>query len=194
MADPQVAHAPTRLVGRPLRRGRLSWAGPVYVLGLAVFQLWRGATALGIVMVLLAGSLLVLQMRPPTVIDAAGIRRPWRWRSRFIPWAQVDAIVSRPAATAPGSAPRVSLVAGGRPVVLDDIPADQAALVARIGDRPLRRPPTPVIPVPPPRAKQRSDVDVEADVARRAAALDRGWSDLAAANRHRPPGARRPLS
>ena len=182
---------PSRVVGRRPRRG---WGGVVVLVwaaGFGVVEFWRGGGALAVVLIALAIMGVVSHGRPATVVDSTGIRRPWRWRHRFIGWSQVEAITTPPLTAAVGTVTRVALIGGGRPVMLDDIPVDQAALVARIGDRPLRPPPSfevPTLATIPPREKTRTDVDVEADVARRAAALKQGWTDLDAGNRHRPAG------
>lgn len=187
--DERAAEPPSRIVGQ-------RWAGrpPILAKGAAAFyvvygafQCWRGDVVLGCLLIVAGGLFVAMSVRPPTVVDATGISRPWRWRRRRIAWSEVDAIVVPPTGLEPPTAPRVALRAGGRPVRLDDIAPEQAALVARIGDRPLRRPPVPgVATTLPLREKLRTDSDVEADVARRAAALDRRWADLEAQNQHRP--------
>jgi hypothetical protein len=109
----------------------------------------------------------LLYLRPPTVVSATGVQRPWRLRS-VIGWGQVASV----AAPMPGKfAPRLNLVSG-KSVALDDIPADQSALVAAIGHRELLLPP-PYQPPPPslPSQRPRTDLEVEADVERRARAL-----------------------
>lgn len=165
----------------------LPWVFPVFYALFAVFHFVRGSVGLGVFAAAVAAAWVLVRLRPPTVVDYRGIRRPYRWRRRRIAWSEVDAIVVPPTGLEPPTAPRVALRAGGRPVRLDDIAPEQAALVARIGDRPLRRPPVPgVATTLPLREKLRTDSDVEADVARRAAALDRRWADLEAQNQHRP--------
>lgn len=108
-----------------------------------------------------------LHLRPPTVVSATGIRRPWRPRS-VIGWSQV-ASVSLPV---PGKfAPRLNL-RSGKSVVLDDIPGDQSSVIAEIGGKELLVPP-PYKPPPPslPSQRPRTDLEIEADVDRRARAL-----------------------
>lgn len=182
---------PSRVVGRRPRRGWGGLVGLVWAAGFGVFELWRGGGALAVLLIVLAVIGVLLQSRPATVVDSTAIRRPWRWRRRIIDWAQVEAITTPPPTATFGIVTRVALVGESRSVMLDDIPVDQAALVARIGGRPLRPPPTfpvPTLATTPPREKIRTDSDVEADVARRATALTKRWADLESENRHRPVG------
>ncbi|TKV58749.1 hypothetical protein FDO65_14640 [Nakamurella flava] len=193
-SDRQETGPAPRVVGQRWagRHPVLARVAATFYVGYGVFQCWRGDVVLGCLLVVAGGLFVLMSVRPPTVIDVRGIRRPYRWRRRFITWPEVEAIVVPPTGLEPAVAPRVALRAGGRPVPLEDIAPDQAALVARIGDRPLRRPPVPgVLITPPPREKVRTDVDVEADVARRAAALERRWVALEAQNRQRPRSASR---
>lgn len=179
-----------RVIGdrRSARRVGLTWLFPVFYVLFAVFHFVRGSVGLGVFAVAVAAAYVFLRLRPPTVVDERGIHRPYRWRRRFIAWPEVDAVVIPPTGLEPPTAPRVALVGGGRPVVLDDIPPDQAETVARIGDRPLHRPPVTGVPTVPltPRRKEPTDLDIEADVSRRAAALHQRWSEIEAENRHRP--------
>lgn len=182
--DPRPEGAPTRVVGRRVRRARSDWFLLMYLVAFGGFQVWRSDWVFVGVLAALGMVTVLVRRRPPTVVDASGITRPWRWRCRFIAWAEVDALVVSSGLV---QIVRVAVVGRRYPVALDDIPADQAALVAGIGNRPVRRLPAPGMTAPPPREKVPTEVDRRVDVDRRAAALHRGWADLDAENRHRPP-------
>lgn len=104
--------------------------------------------------------------RPPTVVTAEGISRPWR-RLSFLPWSLVDHVVH------PTYQPCVQLVTtAGRTVTLDDIQAPKASRVADLGQRPLK---PEALPVPRPIEREQTQREIEGDVARRAARLTAEW-------------------
>ena len=107
--------------------------------------------------------------RPPTVVDASVIRRPWRRRS-LVSWPEVASV----AAPEPGILGVRLTLTNGKTVRLRDIPAAESALVASIGGKELLAPPP--LRMPPPRATGvRSDIEIADDVARRAKALSDEW-------------------
>lgn len=100
-----------------------------------------------------------VQRRPPTVIDRSGIRRPGRLRRR-VAWSDVDAV----AAPQPGVFPARLVLANGKFLKLDDIPASDTAAVAALGGKPIL-PATPP-PTPPPRPVIPTDQEICADASR----------------------------
>jgi hypothetical protein len=106
---------------------------------------------------------------PPTLVDASGIRRPWR-RLSFVSWPDVATV----AAPEPGIVGVRLTLTNGKTVRLRDISAAESALVASIGGTELLAPPP--LRMPPARAAGvRSDVEIADDVARRAKALSDEW-------------------
>ena len=159
---------PTEIVGRrpPMTRKAIRFTVLLALLLVVLFvvQVARGRWTGLLLPALWTVVLLVQRLRPPTVVNASGIRRPWRRRSR-ISWVEVETV----AEPLPGHHPvRLNLV-GASPVSLDGIPAAQSAAVAALGEKQVTR----AVPMrlPPPRPGHRTDADIEADVARRARAL-----------------------
>lgn len=125
---------------------------------------------------LLGGSQLWMAKRPPTVISPSGMRRPWR-KVRFLSWEAVD-FIAAPVAGIYGT--RVTL-RSGKVVVLDDVPAAQSAVVAALGHKQVKaatRSPMPAQPV-----RERTAIDIYADVTRQAEVLARQRSELAERSR-----------
>jgi hypothetical protein len=134
-----------------------------------------------------AAILMARYLRPPTEVNSTGIHRPLRRRS-YILWDTVKTI----AAPAPEfHTVRINLI-NGTTIALHDIPASESATVAANGGKQI----TPAIPVrvPPRSPTRRTDQDLEADVARRAAALAAERADLERRyprlQRREPPSAR----
>ena len=159
---------PTEIVGRrpPMtpKASRVTVVLAVLFVLFVVVQVargrWTGLLVFGFWAVVLVGR----QALPRTVVDASGIRRPWHRRSH-IHWVDVETV----AEPLPGNYPVRLNLAGGSTVSLRDIPAAESAAVAALGGKQVART-VPVRP-PPPRPGQRTDADIEADVARRACAL-----------------------
>jgi hypothetical protein len=141
----------------------------VVLMGLAivvlfVWDMMRGRWSGLIIAPVFAAPALLQALRPPTVIDAEGIRRPWR-RPRMISWPEVASVL----------APQLGLdwtrirLTNGRTIDLTDVPPDRSAAVATLGgqsvvvEQQARRPALPAAP--------RTDREIEADVQRRAQAL-----------------------
>ena len=165
------------------RSWRLLAVGIVATLALAGWDISRGDFPLFPVLYLIAMGVSLL--RPLTVVDASGVRRPLRLR-RFVPWSEVAAV----AAPEPGALRVRLMLDGGRAITLDDIPAQQSAAVAELGGRELRRL-TPVS-IPAPRTiaaeRERTDQERAADVDRRARALAAQRAEMAAQAHLRPRG------
>lgn len=125
---------------------------------------------------------LAVSWRPPTVVSADGVRRPWRRPGR-VSWTDVVAVV----APQPGlSGMRLQLTSGKK--MLLDIPGDRTAAVAAIGGKEVVLPARPVVRPAPPRAPGlRTDQHVLADVTRQAAALARQREELAEQSRRLRP-------
>ncbi len=169
MQDPA---APIRIVGR---RPQLTRVARVVLAVTAVIwcallvwdvyrQRWSGPVLVGVWL----AAVLALRLRPPAVVDASGVRLPWRRRGH-LSWTEVDTV----AQTLPGySFVQLNMVDGST-VSLDGIPIAQAAAVAALGGKRVA-PPEPrrrSAVSPPPPARRPTDQDIEADVARRAQAL-----------------------
>ena len=166
-------------VSRAFRR----WQLVVFVL-LVGWALWQWRRGEGTFTLLSLGFLIVswvMTARPPTVVAAGGIRRPWRIR-RTVTWAEVDAV----AAPQLGVEQVRLLLTTGRTLTLDDIPAEHAAEVAALGGKELRRPVPLSLPRPAPR--EPTDAQRTADLDRRARALAEQWAELDAQAQLRPRG------
>jgi hypothetical protein len=95
MSEPRPGRA--SVVGRRPSASRRLTVGrgiliAVYAVLLAwdVYRLrWSSLAFAGVLIIMLAGLLL----RPPTVVDQSGIRRPWRRRS-FIAWTDVETVAA----------------------------------------------------------------------------------------------------
>ncbi len=114
--------------------------------------------------IVVAGAM-VGAFRPPTIVSAGGIRRPWRLRG-VIGWGQVASVMS-PTNGLPGV--RLQLTSG-KVVVLADISSEQTDVVASIGNKAVR-PMAPARTAPSTAHGEPTAMDVEADVVRRARAL-----------------------
>ncbi|WP_306828599.1 hypothetical protein [Nakamurella flavida] len=155
--------------------------GAVAVLVLLVWDLWRGRGGFAGMWLIYFAGLWIYAQRSPTVVDAAGIRRPWRLR-RSVTWAEVDAV----AAPQLGVEQVRLVLTTGRTLTLDDIPAEHAAEVAALGGKELRRPVPLSLPRPAPR--EPTDAQRAADLDRRARALADQRAELDAQAQLRPRG------
>ena len=108
-------------------------------------------------------------LHPRTVVDASGIRRPWRRRS-LVTWSEVASV----AAPEPGILGVRLTLTNGKTVRLRDFSAAESALVASIGGQEVLAPP-PLRMAPPRATGVRSDIEIADDVARRARALSDEW-------------------
>lgn len=119
---------------------------------------WTSVVLMAALLVFVA----VRRSRPPTTVNGVGISRPWR-RASLLPWALIDHVLQ------PGHELSVRVVTTtGRTIRLDEIEAAMTTRVAEIGGRPVK---AEVVPVPRPIERERTQREVEADVARRAARL-----------------------
>ena len=125
-----------------------------------------------------------LRRRPPTVVSAEGVRRPWR-RIAFVDWTDVAA-VGRPQL---GVWAASLILVNGKRVVLDDIAADRSAAIAQIGQKELSAPTVVQLPAAASPYRVRTPMEIEADVTRQAAVLAQQREWLAAESRRlrRPP-------
>ena len=120
----------------------------------------------------------VLQrLRPPTVVSADGIIRPWRRRS-VLSWDEVASV----AAVAPGVYPVRLNLTGGKSLPLDDIPAAESAAVAALGGKTLQ-PVKPWVAAPRHSARERNAAQIEADITRQAEVLAEQRRQMAAESR-----------
>lgn len=145
--------------------------------GLVVFAViqrqWVYLTATVVIVVVNA----FRAMRPTTVIDRDGIRRPWR-RVSVLPWGQVDHVVQ------PLYVTYVQVVTtDGRTINLTDVDVSATADVGALGDKPVK---TEAVNVPRPVTRERTQREIEADVTRRAAELAAEREQLARTNIRRP--------
>lgn len=188
MSDSGVG--PERVVGKrapvSLKQQRILVVTAALYTAFVAWQVSQGrwtSTGAFIVWVVWVG---VIFLRPATVADREGIRRPWR-RRRFVPWSEVDEVLAPQIGTHPV---RLRLTSG-KTLALDDIAATASAEVARIGGVRVAAPEK--YRPPPARPRQPTDRDVEADVNRRAQALAERGAQLDAEyrriqGRNRPPG------
>ena len=122
-----------------------------------------------------AGQLWIAK-RPPTVVSPSGIRRPWR-RATFLSWEAVDFVD----APVPGVYGTKVTLKTGKVIVLDDVPATRSAAVAALGHKPLKAAARSPMPAPP--VRERTPMDIYADVTRQAEALARQRTELAERSR-----------
>ena len=121
-----------------------------------------------------------VQLRQPsTVVNRAGIRRPWR-RPAIVYWPEVASV----AAPQPGNAEVRLTLTTGKTVGLQGIWATHSAQVAALGGKELLAPPP--VRMPPRALGVRSDIEITADVERRAKALSDEWRRLDQQSPHRP--------
>ena len=175
VSDEAPAEA-ARLVGRPVMVSRRQLILMVVLtISVVVFVVWQHQYLLLLYPAFLVVNFTRVIEQPPSVVTA-GVSRPWQWRSR-IDWDEV-ASVAAPEAGKRGS--KLNLT-DGKAVALLDIPADQAAAVAVIGGKEVAAPQYLQRPSIPGRPK--TDMEVEADVRRRAEALAVQRQQLAAESR-----------
>ena len=166
---------PARLLGhRPqMTRSIKAWTtvATLMYMGLFILEVSRQRWSFVVFFPIYAAILMARYLRPPTEVNSSGIHRPLRRRS-FILW---DAVGTIAAPAREFHTVRINLT-NGSTIALHDIPASESATVAAIGGKRI----TPAIPVrvPPKRPTRRTDQDIEADVARRAAALAAERADL----------------
>ncbi len=116
----------------------------------------------------------IQRLRPPTVVSAQGISRPWR-RISVVSWDDVASV----AGVAPGVYPVRLNLTGGKSLPLDDIPAADSVAVAALGGRsvqPVKR----SVAAPRYPERERSAMQIEADVTRQAGALAEQRRQMAA--------------
>ena len=168
--EPTIVHGRTQ---PPIRRSQVL-AIAVAVVAFMVLWIVVGPRDPFFVLYLLfpAGSLFV-RWRPRSVIDASGIKRPWR-RPSFITWDEVASIDP----PTPGVWAVHLRLASGKSVTVDDVAVAQSALVGRIGGKPMTA--RPVVLGRPPSQRPRTDMEVEADVTRKAQALAEHRKQMAA--------------
>ena len=111
-------------------------------------------------------------------LDLRIVRRPWR-RIGFVAWLEVEA-VTRPA---PGASAAHLILVSGKRVVLDDISADLSSTIARIGHKQLSAPQALRMPAGASPYRERTSMEIEADVTRQAIALAEQRERLAAESR-----------
>lgn len=152
----------------------------VFYLCYAAFGIVRHHYEFSILVVVFGGALALNMLRPPTVVGAGGIRRPWR-RPAIIHWSEVASI----AAPQPGIVGVRLNLKSGKTVALKDIEMAKSHELATIGGKDVPAPPPLRVPARPP--ERRSDEAIAADVERRAKALSDEWRRLDAQSPHRPP-------
>ena len=119
----------------------------------------------------------LLRLRPPTVVSAKGIIRPWR-RISVLSWDQVAWV----AAVAPGVYPVRLNLTDGRSVPLEDIAVAESAAVAALGGKnvePVKR----LRAAMPHPDRPRNAVQIQADVTRQAEVLAEQRRQMAAESR-----------
>lgn len=117
------------------------------------------------------------RLRPPTVVSAEGITRPWR-RMPVLSWDEVASV----AAVAPGVYPVRLNLTGGKSLPLDDIPANESAAVAALGAKPVQ-PVKRWVAAPRQPDRERNAMQIEADVTRQAEVLAEQRRQMAAESR-----------
>jgi hypothetical protein len=167
---------------RPVLKRRHRWAIAVAGVGsLLLVTVWDARpnwTLAGIIAISLPVRV-VNQLRPPTVITAAGIDRPWCRRS-FLTWDSIDHVVEQSYV----SDVRVTTTEG-KTLRLFGVDASLTADVAALSARPVR---PHQIPTPRTVTKEPTQREMEADVARRAAALADERRRMSDSDKQRRPG------
>lgn len=157
--------APGKVTGRLSLTRREKWwlaVYPVVTIGFVLLLVKEHRWTSLVLWAVLLVFVVVRRARPPTTVDAEGIARPWR-RQAFLPWSLVDHVLQ------PGYEQAVRIVTTtGRTIRLDGVDASRTDEVAEIGGRPLK---AESAPVPKPIERERTQREIEADVARRAALL-----------------------
>jgi hypothetical protein len=162
---PQEVITPPRSV--PSRR--ILWGGGIGILVLLVVAVLERSWFLCTYVPVWALLYLGRWWFPTVRVSAQEIRIPGRSKAeRRLSWVDLDA-VNAPSRFDTTTSLRML---DGRTVALPGIPADRAADVARLADKPLQaRPVTVTVARPPTFTVRRSEAQHEADLARRAAAL-----------------------
>lgn len=117
------------------------------------------------------------RLRPPTVVSTNGIVRPWR-RISVVSWDDVASV----AGASPGVYPARLNLTNGKSMPLEDIPAAEAAAVAALGGKSVQ-PVTRWVATPHHSERERSAVQIEADVTRQAQMLAEQRRQMAAESR-----------
>lgn len=181
--EPATGDGSTTIVGRPSAPRRPINPKAMAILGLGyigviLFALSRSRPDYFVLIYPLYLLVPVFQrLRPPTVVSANGIVRPWR-RLTAVSWDDVASV----AGAAPGVYPvRLNLI-NGRSLPLEDIPAAESAAVAALGEKsvqPVKR----WVATPHHSERERSATQIEADVTRQAQILAEQRRQMAAESR-----------